>query len=156
VNAPARVASRVGLSLLVVTLAACGGQMDHGASGGSMAGMDMGPASTSARATLAPANSVSGSGTVTVAVVRDKVHVDVRARELSPGQAYTVHLHKGSCAAIGDVIKPIGDLKADGSGAGNVHLEYTATSISTPAFVDLHAAGGTEGPALCGDLRTGS
>ncbi|GAC1574239.1 MAG: hypothetical protein NVS3B24_01150 [Candidatus Dormibacteria bacterium] len=136
----------------VVAISACGSQMDHGSTGG-MGGMDMSGASKSVKATLAPANATAGGGTANVAVVKDQVHVDVRAQQLTAVTKYTAHLHRGSCASIGDIVKTVGDLQTDGSGTGSVHLEYGGTSIPTPAFVDIHTAAGTEGPAVCGDLR---
>ncbi|MFN2464460.1 MAG: hypothetical protein ABR573_11245 [Candidatus Dormibacteria bacterium] len=118
-----------------------------------MSGMDMGSTSKSEQATLVPANATGGGGKVTVALVKNQVHVDVRAEELTAGERYSVHLHKGSCIAIGEIIRTIGDLTADASGAGAVHLEYAGSSLPTHAFVDVHAAGGSEGPAVCGDLQ---
>jgi hypothetical protein len=134
---------------IAVVLSACGNQMG----GGSMGGMDMRGSSRSAKATLAPVNAVTGGGTATVAVVKNQVHVDVRAQQLTAANKYTVHLHMGSCAAIGDIIKTVGDLQTDTSGAGAAHLEYGASNFPTPAFVDVHSPDGTEGPAVCGDLQ---
>ena len=130
-------------------LSACGNQMG----GGSMGGMDMGGTSKSAKATLVPANAVTGDGAVTVAVVENQVHVDVRTKQLTATTKYTVHLHKGSCAAIGDIIKTVGDLQTDASGTGAAHVEYGGSNFPTPAFVDVHPPDGTEGPAVCGDLQ---
>jgi len=135
--------------LAAAALSACGNQPG----GSSMGGMDMGATSKSAKATLAPSNSLTGGGTVNVAVVKNQVHVDVRAQQLIAASKYTAHLHRGSCAAIGAIIKPIGELQTDNTGAGTVHLEYGGTDFPTPSFVDVHSADGTEGPAVCGDLR---
>ena len=118
-----------------------------------MGGMEMGATSKSAKATLAPSNSLTGGGTVNVAVVKNQVHVDVRAQQLTAATRYTAHLHRGSCPAIGELIKPIGDLQTDTTGAGTVHLEYGGSDFPAPAFVDIHGADGAEGPAVCGDLR---
>ncbi len=134
----------------VAAISACGNQMDHGSASG---GMDMSGTSRSAKATLVPTNAVAGAGTATLAVVNNQVHVDVRAQQLAATSNYTVHLHKGSCAAIGDIVRTIGDLPTDATGSGAAHLEYTGGDIPTPSFVDVHAAGGTEGPAICGDLQ---
>jgi hypothetical protein len=134
-------------------LSACGNQMDHASGGGSMNGMDMGGTSKSAKATLVPANSVTGGGTANVSVVKGLVHVDVRATQLTAITKYTVHLHKGSCTALGDIVKTVGDLQTDASGAGGVHLEYSGSDFPTPAFVDVHRSSGTEGPAVCGELQ---
>ena len=136
----------------VAFVSACGNQMDHGSTAGN-GGMDMGGSSKSAKATLVPANAVSGAGTANVAVVKSQVHVDVRAQQLTAATKYSVHLHRGSCASIGDIIKTVGDLQTDTSGAGTVHLEYGGTDFPTPAFVDVHSAAGSEGPAVCGDLQ---
>ncbi|MHB8509924.1 MAG: hypothetical protein ACYDGR_14975 [Candidatus Dormibacteria bacterium] len=145
-----RALGRACAALVAVALvSACGSQMDHG----SVGGMDMGGTSKSAKATLVPANAVAGAGTANVAVVKSQVHVDVRAQQLTASTKYTVHLHKGSCASIGDIVKTIGDLQTDTSGAGTVHLEYGGTNFPTPAFVDVHTPAGTEGPAVCGDLQ---
>jgi hypothetical protein len=137
----------------LIILSACGNQMDHSSGGGSMNGMDMGGTSKSAKATLVPANSATGGGTANVAVVKGKVHVDVRATQLTAASTYTVHLHKGSCTALGEIIKTVGDLQTDASGAGGVHLEYSASDYPTPAFVDVHSPGGTGGAAVCGELQ---
>jgi len=115
--------------------------------------MDMGGTSKSAKATLVPANAVTGRGTATLAVVKSQVHVDVQARQLTATTKYTAHLHKGSCAAIGDIIKTVGELQTDASGAGATHLEYGGSDFPTPAFVDVHTPDDTEGPADCGDLQ---
>ena len=127
--------------------------MDHGSAGGSTAGMDMGGASKSAKATLVPANAVTGAGSATLAVIKNQVHVDVRAQQLTGDSTYTVHLHRGSCAAIGGVVKTIGDLTTDSAGSGGTHLEYAGADFPVPSFVDVHSSGGTEGPAICGDLQ---
>jgi hypothetical protein len=118
-----------------------------------MNGMDMGGTSKSAKARLVPSNSVTGGGTANVAVVRGKVHVDVRATQLTATTKYTVHLHKGSCTALGDIVKTVGDLQTDASGAGGLHLEYGGSDFPTPSFVDVHSASGTEGAAVCGELQ---
>jgi len=135
--------------LATAVLSACGNQTG----GASMGGMDMGATSKSAKATLAPSNSLTGGGTVDVAVVKNQIHVDVRARQLAATTKYSAHLHHGSCAAIGEIIKPIGELQTDASGAGTVHLEYGGSDFPTPAFVDIHSTDSAEGPAVCGDLR---
>lgn len=134
---------------VVVLVSACGNQMDHGSTGG----MDMGGSSKSVKAALVPANAVTGTGSANVAVVKSQVHVDVRAQQLTSATKYTVHLHRGSCASIGDILKTVGDLQTDASGAGTVHLEYAGTDVPTPAFIDVHTPAGTEGPAVCGDLQ---
>ena len=145
-----RLPGRIGTILLVTAvLSACGNQTG----GASMGGMDMGATSKSAKATLVPSNSLTGGGSVNVAVVKNQIHVDVRAQQLTAASKYTAHLHRGSCAAIGEIIKPIGELQTDPTGAGTVHLEYGGTDFPTPSFVDVHSADGTEGPAVCGDLR---
>ena len=147
-------AIRLAASLAAIAiLSGCGNQMGQGSSGGSMGGMDMGGTSRSARATLVPANAVTGTGTANLAVVKDQVHVDVRAQQLAAGSSYTVHLHKGSCAAIGDVVRTIGSLPTDATGSGTVHLEYKGSDFPVPSFVDVHEASGSEGPAICGDLQ---
>lgn len=149
-------ARRIGLVLglvAAVTVAGCGNQSRNSADGGSMAGMDMGGTTTSARAMLVPSNSVSGGGVATVAAVKGQLHVDVRAQHLAAGARFVVHLHRGSCAAIGDVIQTVGDIQTDQAGGGGAHLEYPAGDVPMPSFVDVHAAEGTEGPVLCGDLR---
>ena len=135
----------------VVLLAACGNTMDHG-------GMNMSPmvGPQSSKATMAPAAAAAGSGTATVAVVKDQIHVDVRTANLSPSAAYTVHLHQGTCSAIGSIIRTVGDIHTDALGSGMVHLEYAGTEVPAPAFVDAHASGSTEGPATCGDLKANS
>ncbi|MGI8607972.1 MAG: hypothetical protein ACR2MY_01905 [Candidatus Dormibacteria bacterium] len=139
---------------LTVALTGCGSQASGGSTGsGSMAGMNMGGTTKSAKATLVPSNSITGAGTVTVAIVKNQVHVDVRAQQLTAATRYTVHLHHGSCASIGDIIKSVGDLQTDTAGAGMTNLEYSGSSLPTPAFVDVHAPAGTEGPAVCGDLQ---
>ena len=118
-----------------------------------MGGMDMGGTSKSAKATLAPANALAGAGSATLAVAQSQVHVDVRARQLMAATTYTVHLHRGSCAAIGDIIKTVGELQTDAAGAGATHLEFGGSDFPIPAFVDVHAPAAPEGPAVCGDLQ---
>jgi hypothetical protein len=132
----------------VTLLAACGNQsIDHG---GMTTQQMAGPQSS--KAVLAPA-AAAGTGTATMAVVKGQIHVDVRTAQLSPSGAYTVHLHQGSCDAIGSIIRPLGDIQTDASGSGMLHLEYAGTEVPAPAFIDAHAPGSTEGPAICGDLK---
>ena len=136
-----------------IVLSACGNQMSQGSGPGSMAGMDMGVTTKSAKGSLVPSNAVTGSGHVTVVVVNTQVHVDIRAEQLAASTKYTVHLHRGSCAARGDIVKTIGDLQTDTSGAGGAHLAYPGKDLPKPSFVDVHSPNGTEGPAVCGDLE---
>lgn len=137
------------LIVAVFVISACGNQVSHD----SMGGMDMGGSAKAAKATLVPANAVAGAGTANLAVVNNEVHVDVRAQQLTASTKYTVHIHSGSCASIGNVIKTVGGLQTDTSGAGTVHLEYAGSDVPHPAFVDVHMPTGTEGPAVCGDLQ---
>ncbi len=119
-----------------------------------MGGMDMGasPSAKSAKATLSPDGSAAGAGAGNVAVVKNQVHVDARVQQLTAASKYTVHLHRGACAASGDVIKTVGDIQTDASGAGTAHLEYDGTDLPAPAFLDVHPAAATTTKALCGDL----
>ena len=131
----------------VVLLAACGSSMDHG---GTNMNQMRGPQSS--KAALEPA-AAAGAGTATVSVVKDQLHVDVRTSQLLPSADYTVHLHQGACNAIGIIIRTAGQIQTDASGSGMLHLEYAGTAVPAPAFIDAHAPGSTEGPAICGDLK---
>lgn len=131
-----------------VALAACGQSMDHGSTGA----MDMSGAQ-SAKATLVPTNAPTGAGTATVAVVKGQVHVDVRAQQLDANATFTAHLHNGSCLQAGRILKTVGDLRTDATGAGMVHLEYAGSQVPMPTFVEVHANDGREGPVICGELN---
>ena len=116
-----------------------------------MGGMDM-TGATSAKATLIPTNAVTGTGTATVAIVKGQAHVDVRAQQLVANTRFTAQLHKGSCIAGGDVLKTVGDFQTDANGAGAAHVEYAATEVPIPSFVEVHTVDGRVGPVVCGEL----
>lgn len=99
-----------------------------------MGGMDMGasPSAKSAKATLSPDGSAAGAGAGNVAVVKNQVHVDARVQQLTAASKYTVHLHRGACAASGDVIKTVGDIRPTPPVRGPPTLSTTVPTCRLP------------------------
>jgi hypothetical protein len=66
-----------------------------------------------------------------------------------------VHIHKGTCAAQGDVAYPLPDLRADASGKGTVSTTVENVTTAPPAtgwYVNVHM--GPMSQILAGDKPT--
>ena len=90
-----------------------------------------------------PKNGVVAAGTASLAYgsADHKLRVDVKASGLDPNSVHAVHIHKGSCAAQGDVLYPLPDLKADGSGNASLTATVDNAATAPPAtgwYLNVH------------------
>ena len=100
---------------------------------------------------------VSGDGTITKG--SGSFTVTVRLTGLTANSSHMSHIHQGSCAAPGDVVITLQNIKANGTGAGRATtaISHPYSVPSTGWYVNVHAgpdlttAANAEGIA-CGDL----
>ncbi|MBU3061490.1 CHRD domain-containing protein [Nocardia sp. NEAU-G5] len=104
-----------------------------------------------------PTKGVTPAGTVALAydAAKHSLHVDLTATGLPANSAHAVHIHKGTCAAQGDVVYPLPDLQADASGKGTVSTTVQNVTTAPPAtgwYVNVHM--GPMSQILAGDKPT--
>ncbi|WP_429420514.1 CHRD domain-containing protein [Nocardia sp. GAS34] len=104
-----------------------------------------------------PVKGMTPAGTVALAydAAKHSLHVDLTATGLPANSAHAVHIHKGTCAAQGDVVYPLPDLQADASGKGTVSTTVQNVTTAPPAtgwYVNVHR--GPMSQILSGDKPT--
>jgi Cu/Zn superoxide dismutase len=104
-----------------------------------------------------PVKGTTPSGTVALNynAGAHSLHVDLIAAGLPPNSAHAVHIHSGTCAAQGDVMYPLPDLKADASGKASLSTTVNNVQQAPPAsgwYVNVHM--GPMGQILSGNNPT--
>ena len=139
--------------VLVATLlvAACGGE------GGTATNATPSPQGIAFTLKAVNNSGVSGDGTITKGF--GSFTVTVKLTGFAANSSHMSHIHQGSCAATGDVVIALQNIKADGTGAGRATttIPHPYSVPSTGWYVNVHAgpdlttAANAEGIA-CGDL----
>ena len=112
--------------------------------------------------TLKAVNNSGVSGDATITTGSGSFTLTVKLTGLAANSSHMSHIHQGSCAATGDIVIVLQNVKADGTGAGRatttVSRPYAVPStgwyVNVHAGPDLTTAANSEGIA-CGDLTVG-
>jgi hypothetical protein len=126
-------------------------------------------ASSAAAAPVKVALAAEPSGTATLTWDPQSKNVTAKLQMLgfTPGSSHAMHIHQGSCAAIGDVVVPFPDVTADGGGAINTTvagLRPAPDGLTGGTALNIHLASGAQlgGPGAlgytqiaCGDITGG-
>ncbi|MEV0945622.1 CHRD domain-containing protein [Rhodococcus sp. NPDC049939] len=126
-----------------------------------------GPADLEMQTPPSDGHTPQGTATLTYNADQQTLGVEVSASGLQPDSAHAVHVHSGSCAAQGDVVYPLPDMQADGSGEATVSTTIDNVDSAPPAsgwYVNVHMGSSDEvtdsdgnptmlfAPILCGDV----
>jgi hypothetical protein len=113
------------------------------------------------------ARPAQGGATLAYDASAHTLQVEVTATGLAPNSSHAVHIHSGTCEAQGDVLYPLPDLRADGTGAGSVSTTLHDVNTAPPAtgwYVNLHLGPMSQilqgdqptlmfAPLLCADVK---
>lgn len=106
--------------------------------------------------------SQNASGDATLAIQNGKLVVTITMTGLEPTSKHAAHIHTGSCKSQGDVVHPLNDVTADGS--GNATSATTIDNVSSiPSggwYVNVHRGTNLSSPIdfdpiACGPVTTG-
>ena len=110
----------------------------------------------------------TGTATLTWDPQSKNVTAKVSLSGVTPDSTHAIHIHKGGCATMGDVLVPFPDLRADGGGAINTTVTSTQPDpggLASGTSLNMHLASGAQlggpgafgfTPIACGDVVPGT
>lgn len=104
----------------------------------------------------------TGTATLTWDPQTKNVTAKVQLSGVTPGSTHAIHIHKGPCTPMGDILVPFPDVTADGGGAINTTVTGTQPALgglTVDTCVDIHlgttaqlGSGLGLTPIACGDV----